>query len=74
METDREGRVKMDTNGILPQHWHNQSREGLETQEIQREGYNVTLPKVQLPSFNEENPRGWIRKYRKLLKLNFIPV
>ena len=37
-------------------------------------GYNIPLPRVELPTFRGENPRGWLRKCRKYFKMNTIPA
>ena len=37
-------------------------------------GYNIPLPRVEMPTFRGENPRGWLRKCRKYFKLNTIPA
>ena len=43
-------------------------------QELHKMGYNIPLPRVEMPTFRGENPRGWLRKCRKYFKLNTIPA
>ncbi|XP_073267365.1 uncharacterized protein [Populus alba] len=43
-------------------------------QELHKMGYNIPLPRVELPTFKGENPRGWLQKCRKYFKLNIIPA
>jgi hypothetical protein len=74
MKAEKEERINTDIDKIFFMTKIIKEKKGIEGQEIQNKGYNVTLLKVELSSFNVENPRDRLGKYRKFFKLNFIPV
>jgi len=43
-------------------------------QEQQRVVYNAALPRMDLTTFQGDNPRGWLRRCKKFFKLNSTPL
>jgi len=43
-------------------------------QELYRVGFHIPLPRMELSTFKGEDPRGWLRKYKKYFKIHSIPT
>jgi len=71
---DKETRMLVSAEKIVSGHMNQFRGEQMMGQELHRMGYNIPLPRVELPTFRGENPRGWLRKCRKYFKMNTIPT
>ena len=71
---EKETRIPVSTERIPPGHRSQFRGEQMNGQELHKIGYNIPLPRIELPAFRGENPRGWLRKCRKYFKLNTIPT
>ena len=72
--TDKESGMPVAAEKNAPGHRNQFRSEQMMGQELPRVGYNIPLPRVELPTFRGENPRGWLRKCRKYFKMNTIPA
>ena len=72
--TDKETGMPVSAERIAPGHRNQFRGEQMMGQELHKMGYNIPLPRVEMPTFRGENPRGWLRKCRKYFKLNTIPA
>jgi hypothetical protein len=71
---DKETRMSISIERIAPGHMHHFRGDQMMGQKPHKMGYNIPLPRVDMPTFRGENPHGWLRKCRKYFKINMIPA
>jgi len=70
--TGREARANNTQEGILYGFWGHGRGDIIGNQDHYKTGYNPAVPRVDLPISWGDNPKGWVRKCRKLLKPHFV--
>jgi hypothetical protein len=69
---NKETGMPVSAERITPGHKNQFRGDQMMGQEPHKIGYNIPLPRVEMPMFRGENPRGWLRKRRKYFKINMI--
>jgi hypothetical protein len=73
-ESDKDIGMPASTERIASGHKNQFRSDQMMGQEPHKIGYNIPLPRVELPPFKGENPRGWLQNCRKYFKINLIPA